>query len=1460
MPIIEGWNEKDTIPSHSSHVTEGWDSTPTLQITEGWEEKPPSVFKQAAIETIKEATQKRIKTIGDYSKKAGQIIAKHAPDEFGLASMATSPTEAEFLTTPEARKTQQALATETPSPLPIETYAAMRLIKKGGFPIPIINLVGKFIPKEIIEVYNVDSVKGEVSPIGTDIAGMINTYAGAGEAAKHVLTAGGLGISKLAKHSPYLAKTLAAFELYKNVNPVVKIVGTSVEPVRAVKFMAERGTTFAIASLAKEASEVITDKEQLQLRKRSQRFMLNTALGTSLGGIHALQNVPTKAILASIDVTGWKFLNDRLERGYWIPTKEDIPEYLANAGIRLFIETFGGKQLQESWKRTDMENYLRGRQAHIFKQSFKNPSFRSALVVEQAFLKKDLWGIPPSLQRPAYMMALKEMPTEIIARDEKSINLVLDRVLNSAVKNKIPIDKAVELALKGLPPLSMEQTEKNIEANTKKIEQKMEQLTPEEELDPNLYDQAISAAKKLPAKAPQDKVRPWSAEKLDPTKITPEAGLLKTIKPEQIATEALRESLVKPIELIKVIKEILKKKINTPEYLDPHKKEKLNKIIKAGYKGIDPLLTDIERLDPHLKDLALKKIQRPKDIVEDIDLTEAEKVDPRLIGIDYKPITYPMKASSLPKVPKSMEEIEPLPRAGDPLNQIKDRMITAQTKKTKAPLPWITKINDNLFDDLGFIENDLEKETGTQWTSKSPSLRARAYRQVDSIITSNITKKGAFWTFDNEGSPVKALNYGVKDLLDLMKQNKSEESFSAYLLNRRSHFDYMQADELRASGDIEGAKRIEEILKKNKFNRQKIHEAHETYKNSFIEEEKMYDAFTKVHLELLHSPYVQIINDKQYQDYLKNNWYAPYFRKELASALEERQGSEKDIINPVEGLIKNHQDIMRKSLKQATYNAFLNIVEKNPDLFEIVPYGEHIKETKNIIIAKKNYENVAIKVHPAIKKLINEALTSHDLHKIEKLTSIFARMFIHGTTVLPPWFAIKNFPMDQFVLSAQTFNKTKPLIDPLKLLYKTVFKHDSLDVDFFKEYLLWGGEKQTLQGMFGDAALISQEKGFIKKSLAVLDRGLEIGSIPNTYSELISRGAEYVNARKAGKHPIVALEEAGRATAPFHHRPRAGGGTAGRSLMSATPYLRSTLQAFKEHIRTVKDPRRQKQLAFTMATVTTLMVGSLIYLLQKGSEDQKILYKGLDARQLGQNIYYPLPDGKRLGKIPVREQLSVLGTVINMLIADIMLNANYTTRDYVDGITSFVPESINVLDPVRLMLSWIPQIIGPAFESIFGKKTWPKVREIEAGLKHLPPGERAYRHTAPFYKWLGKEFGISPVKADHLVEGYLGRIVRPLVGKDIGNPYIQEMYFAGLRPLQNYYEKRNKYRQLSTAYNKQLILTTEEEYLKTKEMLEQIAEIDKLLREYKSIDIAKNENYAAELRMLIIHEIDALDD
>jgi hypothetical protein len=464
------------------------------------------------------------------------------------------------------------------------------------------------------------------------------------------------------------------------------------------------------------------------------------------------------------------------------------------------------------------------------------------------------------------------------------------------------------------------------------------------------------------------------------------------------------------------------------------------------------------------------------------------------------------------------------------------------------------------------------------------------------------------------------------------------------------------------------------------------------------------------------------------------------------------------------------------------------------------------------------------------------------------------RFFTKGTTGLFPGFALTNYTVDQVTAAAQTRNNYLPIYDPLGKIFKMV-QRTTPENRYLLEYLVMGGERQTFVGWQDMAPnelfeAIGNERTGLLKVVDALNAGMNILALPAQWSEIATRATEYIKARQAGKTQIVALEEAGRVTAPFHHLGRLGGGRFGQTFIKSIPFFNPGIQVLAQAAETLGSAAGRARYGFTALAVVSASIAAFGYLLANGTEEQKDLYADINPGELNKYIFLPNPDGKSLIKVRVPDQMEVPATLFNMMWSDRALNAQYDAGEYINAATAWLPQQLDISSPAKALMAWVPQIIKPAVLTLAGVKDYPKIMPLESQSQQAkPPGLRFTEATSPLAKELGEKLNLSPIKIDYLLTGYFGRAVGFATGKPgIYNPFSamgRQYYFDSGRKVQHFYELKTKNDEAYYAFKHGLRDFTPEERTKYQAEREKLTTIYNILSDYRDIDPDKEPERAA---------------
>lgn len=851
-------------------------------------------------------------------------------------------------------------------------------------------------------------------------------------------------------------------------------------------------------------------------------------------------------------------------------------------------------------------------------------------------------------------------------------------------------------------------------------------------------------------------------------------------------------------------------------------------------------------------------------------------------------------------------------QASDPLTKIGSR-ITSDNKviDKQSFLNRRENIITETVDALFPIEK-MGRIAGVAKTKEDPSLYARLYNNINSIVANNLIGNKGYWSFRN-GDVKKIHDFNWKTLVEDLQKRGASDEFSWWLVSRREHFAYAKLDELKVKAEeagkeleiernmasqgfvsadeqkriaelkriIEDYIKLRDVLKYDGFTRKEVTEAYQAHEVRFKEQGEMFDQLVREDLELLSDPEVQLITKNQRDEYAKNEGYATFKRQEYdeivgeegiptisrtpktkVSSMMGRTGSQKTIIDPVYASMKNHHEIMKKAMRQIVLNKVGSIASKLPSLFQKQPL-KRVKEANgktvypqekdpDIIMTRSNYKRVPYLVDSTIKRTIDEVLTPRNIDLWEKIVLGFARQFTKGTTGIYPQFAITNIIRDQMTAVAQTEQNYRPLYDTLKEWGKSLIDNDSEEAKFLQEYLVLGGQRQTLVGWYDLSPtevfkVITKEVGLIKQMIGKLEEGLSFFS---QQSEIATRASEYIKSRKSGESQVVALERAGRITAPFHHVGRWGGGAL-KTVVKGTPYFNAALEVLAEAARKSTSPEGKKRYWIVVAAIAAAYVGSQYYIMKTASEDQKKQYKDIVSEEKSNYIYWPLAGGVGLGRIAVPSQISFVGNLINMALLDLSeKDVDYTIGEYLSVPSAMLPGPLDFMNPQRALLSiLIPQYGRAAVEVLMNKRTYPRTYDLVSKVMQKEEPRFQYtEYTSELAKSLGNKLNLSPIKIDHLIQGYLGRGISQFTGKPFSNPITRQYYFQSGRTIMNYYNNREIINQKYNTLKNGKANFSEKEMDNISDKYNQIKYIDKMLSEYRDLDIEKNQEAAISLR------------
>lgn len=827
------------------------------------------------------------------------------------------------------------------------------------------------------------------------------------------------------------------------------------------------------------------------------------------------------------------------------------------------------------------------------------------------------------------------------------------------------------------------------------------------------------------------------------------------------------------------------------------------------------------------------------------------------------------------------------------LDKIGAAVVTEDFKTNKGNYMTFWQQVRTITADEIYSQEVLDEGAGTANTDKSVSLLMRGMKNHSSaVFQSNLSGKNGLWTLNSKGEFVKVSDFNIGNLIQQLSGKNIMNEFAFYILARDGYFRYKNLARLKAELDsgivgedakAELEKQYEDalsVLEKNPHTQDELTEGYMLNKDRFSEEEAMYDELTqKGQLDPLHD--ALLMDDIRHDDLSTREGYASNKRvfynellgdsegptslgvgKTTVTSMMSRKGSSRAFQNPLFSLIKDHHEIMLKAGRQHIYNRFLNIAPKWTDLFEIEPLatdatGLSKQETDpTYIMARKKgkegkIQKVPIHVDSLTKQMIDNIMNYEDLHIIEKLLRGAATIKTIGTTATYLPFAPINTVRDQFTAQVFSVNGYKPFYTAAKELIKRIDPNNP-EHHFWKEFFVLGGDHYTLvsfETQTPEAALkaVARETTAIQKHTEMVASGVaNLIKAPTHYSEVLTRAAEYTKARVAGKDQWTAMEDAQRVSGPFAHvgawqKLSGKKRTVGQTFIKSRSFSNAAIAIFDQTIRTAATPQGRKRIAFMVALISAMVAAGLLYTKAKATEEQLRELKNTDPIYFTKYILVPKVSGKGFIRIPLPDNMSTVGALINMAVLDKWLGADYEKMEYARTITAVLPDQLDILSFQSWYQSYLPNAFSTTIQLATGLRLFPSPHPIEnQSMKYLPSENRFDEKTSPVAKFLGntgvaKKLGWSPVEIEFAITETFGRATGLAMGNkkaiDPLSGFDQNYNWKSNRSMGKYWDLKEKMDQDTAAVKSGLRDKVDP---KNRGLL---TDIDRALGEYKKASV-----------------------
>lgn len=683
----------------------------------------------------------------------------------------------------------------------------------------------------------------------------------------------------------------------------------------------------------------------------------------------------------------------------------------------------------------------------------------------------------------------------------------------------------------------------------------------------------------------------------------------------------------------------------------------------------------------------------------------------------------------------------------------------------------------NFVDDLDPLKKIVEDITNGEKLSANEDTHKLL--RLNKGVTGRVRVALEYGIVDSKGNKI---GKGLKEIIEPVADDL--DGFIAYI-------SALRANDLQTEGIETGfnKKDIDAVLK--------MYEGNKTFENASKE-------LYKFQNQILEKTLIQsgIITREAMEAYNKNNpHYVPFYRvmdenfKQSKSSMskvpKKIKGSTRDIINPLESIIKNTYSYMQLAEKNNAHKALFNLANKfdgTGKWFDQVPTdmigtkitAEDVKdileqlnldedvdynEVFTTIFRPANNQKGNIVTVMDKGKPIHYEINDKELYDIltsansSKEGNLFLQAMNKGATALrvgathSPEFILRNPIRDTIDAGIYSKNDFIPFVDTISGIFEIAGRSD-----LYYKWLESGASgstytnaqrkalRNTLEELIpqvtdskknkiGDI-LVNTAKHPLRTYLNVA------GNISNIMEEG-TRVGEFKKALKNTENLKESALESRSITVDFSR-----GGKQAKELNKYIAFLNAEIQGLDKMFSSFHD----RPVATTLKGLVYLTVPSmLIRALQDDDEMDKV-------PQWEKDTYWVFFVGGTPIKIPKPQGLGQLFATVPERLVDFVKTQD---KDAFDGLIQRLITSYMPLDSTTSLLptAWQPFIENATNYSFFRQQ--PIVKQ---SLQNRSPKYQYDENTSTIAKTVGGAFNISPKKIDNLISGYGGNL-----GKDIAN-------------------------------------------------------------------------------------------
>lgn len=596
-------------------------------------------------------------------------------------------------------------------------------------------------------------------------------------------------------------------------------------------------------------------------------------------------------------------------------------------------------------------------------------------------------------------------------------------------------------------------------------------------------------------------------------------------------------------------------------------------------------------------------------------------------------------------------------------------------------------------------------------------------------------------TLIEHGAP----EHGIKSLKDILKGigEKEHKEFSAYLValhdldlhknKQKATFDY--TEDAAVLGKHAGNERFQKaavaIYKYQDYMLQMLVKEGMLTAKAYHTMRKMYPHYI---------PFFRDMSDAGMQSFLSGG--KGFI--DVSSPVKRFKGSTRDIIDPLESIVKNTFQFYNAVERNHVGRTFAKLADKNGVGQIVERVNGNKSATDNTFNVWENGEKVTYETTPELIQTMR-MLDKDQSNMVAKILSYPANWLRAGAT-LSPEFILRNPVRDMIGASIYSKHGFIPVLDTFKGLSLFLKKGE-----LYWEYMKSGAahaamvslDRDYLGGQLRD--IMSRESKVTK----LIKNPIEVLRAMSEATEMATRLAEFDNARKGytgvsnrlfgkDRKPLTAREaalESRDITLDFSRR-----GSHTKKANQVIAFFNATIQGADKMARAFKeDPR-----GMTVKTMLYITLPSvLLWYMNKDDERYQ------ELPQWEKDTFWIIPGKENMYRVPKPFEAGVLfGTSFERMLQ--YFDDAKNNRKSV-GFKGFGDRVVDSLAP-----SFMPTAMIPVVEAMTNYSLFRQRNIIPQSQENLPAHLQYGANTSEVAKFVGDKINVSPYIVDNTIRGYGG--------------------------------------------------------------------------------------------------------